>query len=272
LDRKIVEARGPVSAAAADDEFPMPVRRFLAQAELYLQRGDIVLCKGHASLYSWAIRWWTGSAFSHAAMVFSVPSHEEGFERTFLIEAGTSGVDLTDLKHYALDLSGVYDIAIKRCERDWLTVEVQRVIRGHMLNFIKANYDYFKIVALLRSFFSNAVFGLSAGFEGIDRAVARSLRWSRTPPSRFVCSGFVQYGYISAVRRLIKTGRLEAHVLDEVIFKPHLARSADTAAILATTPEDLARSDKLVWHYAIRRGRVHRVASYAAVREIFARR
>src|SRR5512143_3517114 len=75
------------------DECPMSVAHFLAHAEQYLRRGDVVLCKGKATLFSWAIRWWTNSHFSHAALVFAVPSQEEGFERTFLIEAGTSGVD-----------------------------------------------------------------------------------------------------------------------------------------------------------------------------------
>ena len=258
-------------APDGDGAFPMPVKRFLADAEIYLQRGDVVLFKGKASLYSWLIRWWTKSEFSHAAMVFSLPSHDEGFERTFLIEAGTSGVDLTDLKHYALDGSRVYDIAIKRCEAPWMTIDVQRVIRGHMLNFIKANYDYFRLAALLRSLFSNAIFGLSAGIEGIDKAVRRSVRWSKTPPSRFLCSGLVQYGFISAVARLVETGRLPEAALDAVVFKPHLASGADATAILATTPEDLARSDKLVWHYAIRRRRVFRVASHDAVLAIFRR-
>jgi hypothetical protein len=258
-----------VAGPQGADDFPMPVRRFLANAETYLQRGDVVLLKGKASLYSWAIRWWTTSEFSHAAMVFSVPSHEDGFERTFLIEAGTSGVDLTDLSHYAVDLSRVYDIAIKRCELPWMTVEIQRMIRGHMLNFIKASYDYFKVVALFRSLFSNAIFGLSVGIEGIDKAVRRSVRWSKTPPSRFLCSGFVQYGFISAVRRLIKGGRLPNSALAEVIFKPNLASGADATAILATTPEDLAQSDKIVWHYAIRRGRVFRVGNYAEVKAVF---
>jgi hypothetical protein len=247
----------------------MPVRRFLADAETYLQRGDIVLYKGKASLYAWAIRRCTKSEFSHTAMVFSVPSHEEGFERSFLIEAGTNGVDLTDLGHYAVELSRFYDIAIKRCETPWMTVDVQRVIRGHMLNFIKADYDYSKAVALFRSLFSEAIFGLSAGIEGVDKAARRSVRWSKTPPSRFLCSGFVQYGFISAVRRLIKTGRLPEGALDQVIFKPHLAIGADATTILATMPEDFAQSDKLVWRYAIRRGRVYRAQSYDAVREIF---
>jgi hypothetical protein len=141
-----------------------------------------------------------------------------------------------------------------------------------MLNFIKANYDYYKVVALLRQLFSNAIFGVSAGVEGVDKAVRRSVRWSKTPPSRFLCSGFVQYGFISAIRRLIKTGRLPKSTLGEVIFKPHLESGADAVAILATTPEDLAQSQKLVWRYAIRRGRVYRVETYGAVKAMFKRR
>jgi hypothetical protein len=257
---------------AAGDPFPMPVRTFLANAGDYLQRGDVVLLKGKATLFSLAIRWWTKSEFSHAALVFAVPSPEEGFENTFLIEAGTSGVDITDLRHYAIDLALVYDGAIKRLERPWMTIDVQRAVRGHMLNFIKADYDGWKVVALARSLISNTIFGLSAGVVGIEKAVGRSYRWSKTPPARFVCSGFVQYGFISAVRHLIERGRLPREALREVIFRTGLTGSSDRAAILATTPEDLARSDGLTWRYAIRRGRVHRVATYDAVKVIFGRR
>lgn len=256
----------------ADNRFPMPVRQFLAEAETHLRRGDVVLCKAKASLYSWAIRWWTKSEFSHAALVFAVPSREDGFERTFLIEAGTSGVDITDLSHYAIDLALVYDIAIKRFESPWMTVDVQRAVRGHMLNFIKANYDYFKIVALARSLLSNAIFGLTAGVEGIENAVRRSVRWSKTPPSRFLCSGFVQFGFVSAVRQLVRTGALERTAVADVIFNPRLPTNADREALLATTPEDFARSDKIAWKFAVRRGRVHRVRDYAQVKAIFARR
>jgi hypothetical protein len=252
--------------------FPMPVRDFLAASDRHLQRGDIVLCKGKASLYSWAIRFWTRSEFSHAALVFAVPSHDDGFERTFLIEAGTSGVDITDLRHYIVDLALAYDVAVMRLERPWMTVEVQRVVRGHMLNFIKASYDYFKVVALARSLFSEAIFGLSAGIEGVEKAVRRSYRWSKTPPARFLCSGFVQYGYISAVRRLIETGRLPQEALGDVTFKPSLTPHSDRAAVLSTTPEDFAQSGKLAWKYAIRKGRVHRVGTYEEVRSLFARR
>jgi hypothetical protein len=259
-------------SSETDDEFPMSARHFLANAERYLRRGDVVLCKGKATLYSWAIRWWTRSHFSHAALVFAVPSVDEGFERTFLIEAGTSGVDITDLRHYAIDARSVYDVAIKRLDQPWMTSEVQRAVRGHMLNFIKASYDYGKVVSLARSLFSNVVFGLNAPMVGIERAVRRSYRLSRVAPGQFLCSGFVQYGFISAVRRLILRGGLPKSALEDVTFNDRLGRLADDPAILSTTPEDFAQSSKLVWLYVIRRGRVHRVTSYAQVDQILRRR
>ena len=243
----------------------MPVRHFLAKAEHYLQRGDILLLKGKVSLYSWVIRWWTGSEFSHAALVFSVPRAEEGFERTFLIEASIGGVDLTELKHYARDLALFYDIAIKRFERPWFTHEVQSSVRGHMLNYIKANYDYWTVFALARR-----LFGRRAEKKNADpKAALRKALWRRQPPSRFVCSGFVQYGFLSAVSRLIETKKLPREAINDAIFKADMTADASPDEILSTTPEDLALSANLSWKYAIRSGRVHRVESYDDVKAIF---
>lgn len=258
--------------AQSDDEFPMSVAQFLRHADIYLRRGDVVLCKGKASLYSWAIRYWTKSHFSHAALVFALPSQDEGFERTFLIEASIGGVDLTDLKHYLVDASRAYDVAIKRLDQPWMTAKVQSAVRGHMLNFINASYDYLRVVVLARSLLSNIVFGLNAPVVGIERAIRRSYRLSRVPPAQFLCSGFVQYGFISAVKRLIAKGGLPKSTLEEVTFNDRLGALADDPAILATTPEDLAKSAKLTWLYVIRRGRVHRVSTYGDVDRILNRR
>ena len=228
-----------------------------------------MLCKG-TTLYSRLIRWWTKSEFSHAALVFSIPSRDDGFERTFLIEAGLSGVDITDLEHYVVDRARSYDVAIKRCEADWMSIPVQRAIRGTMLNHIKANYDYGKVVSMFRTLLANAVFGLTAGVEGIENATRRSRRISKTQPSRFLCSGFVQYGFFSAIDHLIKVGRLKPAAMDDVLFKPGLSATSKEDTILATTPEDMAQSSKLTWRFAIRRGQVYGVTSYASVRARFA--
>ena len=261
-----------MTEATQVDEFPMSVAHFLRHADKYLRRGDVVLCKGKATLYSWAIRWWTKSHFSHAALVFALPSQDEGFERTFLIEASIGGVDLTDLKHYLVDASAVYDVAIKRLEQPWMTSKVQSAVRGHMLNYINATYDYLKVVTIVRSLVSNLVFGLNAPMVGIERAVRRSYRLSRVPPAQFLCSGFVQYGYIAAVKRLVAKGGLPRHALEDVTFNDRLGTTADDPAILATTPEDFAQSSKLDWLYVMRRGRVYRVTAYAEVDRILRRR
>lgn len=248
-----------------EGHFPMPVRHFLTHAQQYLQRGDVVLLKGKATIYSWAVRWWTKSEFSHAALVFSVPSSEDGFERTFLIEASIDGVDITDLRHYARDLSLVYDVAIKRCEQPWMTIDVQRSIRGHMLNYIKAHYDYWTILGIIRGFLRWERHATT------QSPVSRSrLLWRRQPPTRFVCSGFVQYGFLSSITRLVQARQLPREAIEQVLFKPGLEADAEPSVILTTTPEDLAASDRLTWKFAVRRGLVHRVGTYDEVRTIFA--
>ena len=242
----------------------MPVRHFLTHAGQYLQRGDIVLLKGKASIYSWAIRWWTNSEFSHAALIFAVPSSEDGFEKTFLIEASIDGVDITDLKHYARDLSLVYDVAIKRCDRPWMTIEVQRSIRGHMLNYIKANYDYWTVLGFIRSLMRKREHHEKDPASEHQRAL-----WRRRPPTRFVCSGFLQYGFLSAVSRLIQAKQLPPDCIEQVMFKPGLRPDSRPQEILATTPEDLACTSLLNWKYAIRGGYVHEVTTYSDVRNTF---
>jgi hypothetical protein len=245
--------------------FPMPVRHFLTHAQQHLERGDVVLLKGKASIYSWAIRWWTKSEFSHAALVFSVPSTEDGFERTFLIEASIDGVDITDLRHYARDLSLVYDLAIKRCEQPWMTIDVQRSIRGHMLNYIKANYDYWTVIGFIRG-----IFRRQPNHEHDTASARRRALWRLQPPTRFVCSGFLQYGFLSAISRLVQSRQLPPDAIEQVMFKTGLHADAEPKEILATSPEDLAASEKLTWKFAVRRGLVHRVATYDDVRSIFA--
>src|ERR1043165_6361860 len=96
---------------APETGWPMPIADFLAGD--YLLRSDIVLCRGK-SLFSKMIRWSTRSYFSHAALIFLVPSRDDGFANTFVLEAIPSGVTVTNLRHYVIEAAKNYDIAIKR--------------------------------------------------------------------------------------------------------------------------------------------------------------
>jgi hypothetical protein len=124
----------PVAAETATETWPMPVEDFLAGN--YLERADVVLTRRDWDLASWLIRWSTSSPFSHAAMVFTGPQFESGVTNTFVIEAGTGGVDLTDLRDYIADKSTY--VAIKRVKRPWFDAPKQSRVRGVLLDKIKA--------------------------------------------------------------------------------------------------------------------------------------
>ena len=120
------------------DQWPKSVDEFLAGN--YLERADVVLTRREWDPASYVIRWVTDSPFSHSAMIFTSPVHEQGFASTFVIEAGTDGVDLTNFRDYVDDKSSA--VAIKRLKRDWFSADKQSRVRGLLLENIKADYNY----------------------------------------------------------------------------------------------------------------------------------
>ncbi|WP_171988047.1 hypothetical protein [Hyphomicrobium sp. NDB2Meth4] len=287
-------ATAPVPAAvpelpALEDEvpqevWPMPVEDFLAGK--HLERADVVLTRREWDPASWAIRWATNSPFSHAAMIFTGPQFESGYSSTFIIEAGTGGVDLTNLRDYIADKSAF--IGIKRFKKDWFDETKQSRVRGLLLDKIKASYNYWAIGSIVRSLW----FGVERSVSG-DRTTVRRFRernWN--PPNEFICSGLVQIGFVEAALEYIKAGELPPSALNEVVFEREAAtrlperedwsyldpETSKTTAVLfrkqnfdalqSVTPEDLAASSKLEWLYFIKNGFVYKVASYDEVRKL----
>jgi hypothetical protein len=254
---------------------PIPVEDFLKQGKL--RRADVVLCRGKRSFFSWLIRWATRSRFSHAAIVFVIPNEDLGFQNTFLIESVISGVDITDLRHYVIEKSRDYDVAIKRLESPWFSSdpdgkEVRRLIRGSMLDFIKADYDFATIGRIALRVFRQLVFGLRVRVSGLERTLRRTYAKNRLAPGYFICSGFVQYGFYDAVRKLVRAGRLTGAELDEVVFNPRASARPDTAKLLSTTPEDLAGAQRLTWKYVIIDRHVYEVATQEEAYALIARK
>lgn len=248
----------------------MTVEAFLANADHYLHRCDVLLFKGKRSLPSRLIRWSTESHFSHAALLFLLPHRDKGFDSTFLLESTSGGVDLTDLREYLVDRSHKYDVAIKRLEADWFDADVRKEVRGHMLNFIKAKYDFGTIGKLAAATLRRVLFGVQRRFR---RDLEDALRKTKDEfvPGRFICSGFVQYGFCATVQRLEEAEELPSGTLRQVAFKRGVSSVADDAAILSTTPQDLAMSEKLTWKYVIREGLVYAVSRAEQVERLLAR-
>jgi len=275
---------GAPPSAVRVDHWPKTVDEFLAGN--YLERSDIVLTKREWDPASYLIRWATNSPFSHSALIFTGPPHEPGYRSTFVIEATTDGVDLSNFRDYLEDKSSM--VAIKRLRRDWFDADKQSRVRGLLLENIKADYNYWAIVRIARDLW----FGIQNTIEGQEETVEsfRDSEWK--PPNAYICSGLVQVGFVEAVAEYVLNRQLPPWALNEVVFKPSAAsrlpppeawqeappsliddvvpsfRAQLATELEAVTPEDLARSDKLEWLYFIRDGKVHRVSSYEEVKRL----
>ena len=278
----------PVEAAVPPDVtpevWPMPVEDFLAGN--FLERADVVLTRRDWDFSSWAIRWATNSPFSHAAMVFTGPQFESGYSNTFVIESGTGGVDLTNLRDYIADKSAF--LGIKRFKKDWFDQAKQSRVRGLLLDKIKSTYNYWAIAQIAR----NVWFGVERSVQG-DKQTMRKFRereWDA--PSEYICSGLVQIGFVEAALEYIKAGQLPPSAINDVVFEPEAAtrlpqkedweyldpESSKTTAVLfrkqnfdalqSVTPENLAASDKLEWLYFIKQGLVYKISTYDEVRKL----
>ena len=265
---------------ALDDVWPKPVTEFLNGK--YLERADIVLTSRKGDISSSLIRWATNSSFSHSALVFTGKQFDQGISETFVIEAGTSGVDLTQLTRYVENKSNF--IAIKRLKKDWFNADRQARVRGILLDKIKDTYDYWTIWRIAK----NLWFGVQAKVTSKEKAVASYHKKAWQPPNEYICSGLVQIGFVQAIIEAIGRGELSPEVLRDVVFNKsaesrlpepgswkYLGEDAAGTALdfqyvlndelFATTPEDLAQTDKLEWLYLIKDGAVHKVSAYAEV-------
>ncbi len=271
---------------ALDDVWPKPVGEFLQGN--YLQRADVVLTRRSGDIASAIIRWATNSAFSHAALVYTGAKFDQGISGTFIIEAGTSGVDLTQLSHYA-ESKSTY-VAIKRFKKDWFIDKQQARVRGVLLDKIKDTYDYWTIWRIVR----NVWFGVQSKVSTKEKAVEAYHKRDWEPPNEYICSGLVQIGFVQTAIEAIQGG-LSPEILRDVVFskaaasrlpapgdwqylcpdgKPTCPDAKNTAVnfqdvlndeLYAITPEDLAQTEKLEWLYLIKDGQVHKVSSYADV-------
>lgn len=235
----------------------MSVKQFLVETEQHLRIGDIVLSRS-PTFASKLIRWATGSAFSHAALVFLVAKPEDGFGSSFLLESVSAGVGLANLRDYIGGRHPQAEIAILRLQGAGLDEVYFKKVRGLMLDHVKSGYDYGRMMRLGLSL----VFGLRLGIskirkgergsmvDAVERTKKRVYKWV---PPQFICSGFIQYGLAKAA--------VLSDIAADVMLKPGLSPE-DRNGILAVTPDDVAHAKQLTWLFVARRGFVYRVPSY----------
>ena len=251
----------------------MSAKDFLAGD--YLSRADLVLVRG-SSLFSRAIRFATRSPFSHTALVFVIPNRDLGFHRSFLIEAVPKGVRLSGLAELTkADAKGLFkaDAVILRLEQPWFTRDVQALVRGRMLDFIRSGYDWRTVLGIAMSVAKGAFGGRDTFARALTTSLRNAYHRRGLAPANFICSGLVQYGFLRAIHdhatepsSPVPPGAGALAVFNERLAKLDpaalLGGSPEArAALLATTPEEISRAPQLTWKYLMTKGRVHAVSS-----------
>lgn len=264
----LATADQPPTAGPAMQRWPVPVEEFLVGP--WLEPADILLMRQRSSLFARLVRLLTGSFFSKAALVFLVPHREKDFDTPFVIEAAFEGVELTDLRAFVLSQEKRFVIAVKRFEADWFATEERHLVRGFMLNHIKAGYDYGKLLDNLWSSLRGAQFFFLRIILGPHWAFRQLTK--RRPAERlnkFIGPGFVQWGYWEMTKFLVDAQLAPPGHLDQVVFREQLFEEREKGKItafeeddlLGVTAEDMAKSPRLAWKYAIVAGRVYEVST-----------
>lgn len=238
----------------------IPIQDFLGENRLRL--GDILLFRRKGSFFARGLSRLTGDYFAHAGMVFATPQTDPGFTKAFVIECSFSGVDITPFDHF-IEKRSRYVVCVKRLEREWLDDRLRKTIRGHALNYIKAEYSFKTLTDLFLRAEAHLLFPRRNDGRRRAEMLERALRRDMKLPQAFICSGFVQYAFFEGVQRALGSERDDdAHTaLAECYFAGERRTRNLRADLLSVSPQDIADSDKLNWKYLMHRGDVFDVGS-----------
>ena len=237
-----------------------PLEEFLSAG--HLQLGDIVLFRRKGSFFAQNLTRFTGDYFSHSGMIFATPHTDRGFTKTYVLECNFSGVDITPIDRF-IRKRGAYVICIKRLERDWVDARMRKTIRGHALNYIKAEYSFRTLTDLFFRTEAHLLFPRRKSSEHRAKALERNLRRGFKLPRAFICSGFVQYALFEAVKRSMgaEISTSEKEILADCYFANERWTNSLQADLLCVSPQDMADTSRLSWKYLIHQGTAQEVAT-----------
>lgn len=245
-----------------------------------LKRADILLSHAKRSLLSRLIRFGTDCYWNHALMIYTIRSPKQGYDATFIIESGGAGIDIHNITHY-FKQPEKYDVAVKRFEAEWFKddsetggLRYRKKVRGFALKEIDDKYNHRLILDIARRFIRQLILGFLFPWMRIRKKPLEQRQISvpriakRLNINTYICSGFVQWAYYKAVSQIRDEDKSDTPDIQEIFFNPRFAGDVTPEEMLATTPADLARSDKLNWKYVIKDGDVWEVSSARDVDEV----
>lgn len=238
----------------------LPLEEFLSAG--HLQQGDIVLFRRKGSFFARNLTRLTGDYFSHSGLIFATPRTDPGFTKTYVLECKFSGVDITPIDHF-IKKRGAYVLCVKRFERDWVDARMRRIIRGHALNYIKAEYSFRTLTDLFLRAEAHILYPRSKSPHHRAQVLERNLRRGFKLPRAFICSGFVQFAFYEAVKQAMdkELSPFEEEILADCYFSAERWTNSLQADLLSVSPQDMADTSRLSWKYLIYDGDALEVSS-----------
>lgn len=258
------------------------------------QRADVILIHTKGSIISKLIQFGTESYWSHAALIYLIPSESDGFKNTFVIESLGGGIDIRNIAKYFEDAKK-YDIGIKRLAAGWYgdgnnndAFDFARSVRGFALQEIDDSYGLNVLVLVAARSASMLLQGLWLRIKRAFRSIKRKITGEKAPSRKlriagepvtaeeqglkvnsYICSGFVQWAYVWAMKIFrIKHPGSAIYNYPEVTFSPRilsplsdddLSNEKIKDELLSTTPADLANSSLLRWEIIIKQDQLFEI-------------
>lgn len=258
------------------------------------QRADVILIHTKGSIISKLIQFGTESYWSHAALIYLIPSESDGFKNTFVIESLGNGIDIRNIDKY-FKYPEKYDIGIKRLAAGWYgegddndAHDFARLVRGFALQEIDDSYGLNVLVLVAARcalmLLQGAWLRIKKAFSSIKSKITGKkvpswrLRIAGEPVTAeeqglkvnsYICSGFVQWAYVWAMKIFrIKHHDNALYNYPDVTFTPRILLPLSDDALsnkkikdelLSTTPADLANSNVLRWKIIIKQDQLFEI-------------
>jgi len=242
-----------------------------------LRMADILLIHSKRSFWGWLIRLGTRCYWNHALIVCGVEEPGAGYDKTIVVDPKTAGgLEMGYAAQY-LGRPDRFDVAVKRLEADWFQTESasgdplfpRRVCAiAEKQARVKTTGQKWKMAHKITRQIT-IIYRFVRRKIKAPRAEIRLRRIIRPLDVRaFTCGGFIQWCYYQGVFQVLdETGQGKSR-LKEVIFNPRLKRRITLFDLLATTPADLARCDRLSWKYVLIAGKARPVSSWDDISRI----
>jgi hypothetical protein len=234
-----------------------------------LKRADILLAHSRGSYWGWLVRLGTSCYWNHAFILYVVSGSNKDYREALIVDPRMGFIHADNISYY-FGNPNRYDVAVKRLDKEWFQNDSEEGPTPYCQTV--CDIAWRETTDKSDSRLLRVSHGIIRQIRLTYRFVRRMMKYpmprkkqfssitKRLKVSAYGCGGFVQWSYYEGVSRTLQESQ-DKIKLNDVIFNPRLDKTVILDDLLATTPADLAKSDKLSWKYVVKNGEVWEVSS-----------